>query len=455
MQESTTFLGTKIAVSTLPNGAVAAYTFTKSLDNLDTQITTVKVDVKDKAGEIVSWGKKNNYPQEIINAVKINGAASSGLKFLRKAHYGNGLILVRDQVDENGKKTPKIVPLTDVSDINDFFIKSQMNRFWKETIMDLEWFSIAFPEYILSENFKTINRVKRHRTAWCRFEVMNKDNGLVEHVYISEKFGKENVSIDSEFVEKVPLIDSYWSVDQVREYCKANNIKKFIRPIFYPLLDEAFYPQAEWHSVVKSGWLDVANSVPALKKALFTNQMTVKYLIEIDERYFEALYKENWATMKPDERNQIRQGIINTINDSLTGNENAGKSIQSMQLVGNDGQAYSAVTITTIDDKLKDGSYLPEAEAANSEILFALCVDSSLIGAGIPGGKLGAGSGSDKRVAFDILSALFKTNRETTLEVYDFIAQYNNWDNTIKPAFENTIITTLDANPTGTKNATT
>lgn len=454
MQESTNFLGTKIAVSTLTNGATAAYTFKNTPDNLDSQVTAIKVDVKDKVGEIASWGKKNDYPQQIIKAVRINGAAASGIRFLRKAHYGNGLVLVRDAVDQLGKKAPEVVPITDVPDINDFFMKSQMNRFWKETILDLEWFSIAFPEYILSENFQKINRVKRQKAAWCRFEMMNKDNGLVENVYISEKFGKETVSLDSEYIEKVPLIDSYWSVNQIKEYCKVNKIKKFIRPVFYPLLDEAFYPESEWHAVVKSGWLDVANSVPALKKALFQNQMTLKYIIEIDERYFDGLYRENWLKMKPEERQSIRQNVIDEINKSLVGNENAGKTIQSMQLVGTDGKPYSAVKITTIDDKLKDGSYLPEAEAANSEVLFALGVDPSLIGAGIPGGKLGAGSGSDKREAFTILSALYKTNRETTLEIYEFISQYNSWDLSIRASFENTILTTLDKNPTGTQNTT-
>lgn len=454
MQESTTFLGTKIAVSTLKNGAMATYTFKNTTDNLDSQVTAVKVEVKDKVGEIASWGKKNDYPQQIIKNVRVNGAASSGIRFLRKAHYGNGLVLVRDTVDELGKKAPQVVPVTDVPLINDFFLKSQINRFWKETILDLEWFSIAFPEYILSENFQTINRVKRQKTAWCRFEMMNKENGLVEHVYISEKFGKESVSLDSDYIEKVPLIDSYWSVEQVKQYCKDNKIKKFIRPVFYPLLDEAFYPESEWHAIVKSGWLDVANSVPALKKSIFKHQITSKYIIEFDERYFDGLYKENWSKMKPEERQSIRQDVINKINESLTGNENAGKSIQSMKIIGNDGNAYSAVTLTAIDDKLKDGSYLPEAEAANSEVLFALGVDPSLIGAGIPGGKLGAGSGSDKREAFTILSALYKTNRETTLEVYEFISQYNNWDTTIRASFENTILTTLDKNPTGTQNTT-
>ena len=454
MSENTEFFGTKIAVSKLATGGAAAFTFKNTSESLDSSVTVVKVDVKDKTADIASWGKKNDYPQAILKAVRPNGSASSGLRFLRKAHYGNGLVLVRDVANDQGKKEIQMVDPSEIPAIQEFFLKSQMNRFWKETITDLEYFSIAFPEYILSENYTTINRVRRQKTAWCRFSLPNKENNLVEYVYISEKFGKESVDASSEYVEEVPLIDSYWSPEEVKQYCKVNKIKKFIRPIFYPLIDEAMYPKSEWHAVVESGWLDVANSVPELKKAIFQNQMVIKYLVEIDERYLKALYQENWIKFTPDERINIRNGIIDTVNDSLSGNENAGKAIQSMKILGEDGKAYPAIEITAIDDKLKDGSYLPEAEAANSEVLFALGVDPSLIGAGIPGGKLGAGSGSDKREAFTILSALFKTNRETTLEVYDFISQYNSWDKTIRAAFENTILTTLDANPTGSKSVT-
>jgi hypothetical protein len=453
MSEST-FLGNHIAITEF-KGSPAMVSFKNSIDKMDSSVTSVKVDVKDKQGEIASWGKNNDYPQQVLLQAKKSGSASSSLRFLRKAHYGNGLILFRNEVSEQGKKVVKVVPVTELSDINTFFKKSQMNRFWKEIIADLEWFSIAFPEYILSENFQTINRVKRQKAAWCRFEMMNEENGLVEHVYISEKFGKGgSVDLTSEFVEKIPLIDSYLSADEVREYCKINRIKKFIRPVFYPLIDEAYYPESEWHAVLKSGWLDVANSVPALKKALFANQMTIKFLIEIDEEYYKNVYAEEWAKMKVEERKKIRQDLVDSINSGLVGNDKAGKSIQAMKYTNAKGDQVSAITITAIDDKLKEGIYLPEAEAANSEVLFALGVDPSLIGAGIPGGKLGAGSGSDKNAAFNILNALFKTNRETTLEIFEFIQDYNNYDETIQSGFENTVLTTLDKNPTGNQNAT-
>lgn len=449
---STTFYG-NIAVSEF-KGMGVAYSFKNTTANAESSVTTVKVEVKNKTGDIASWGVNNDYPQKIIKTIKLSGSGSSALRFLRKSHYGNGLVLMTNLPDENGKKAPKLLDINEYPEINLFFKKSQIPRFYKEIIADMEWFSIAFPEYILSNNFQTINRVKRHKAAWCRFEVMNEQSGLVENVYISEKFGKESVAADSPFISKVPLIDSYWTPDEVREYCKANKIYKFVRPVFYPLIDEAYYPEAEWHAVIHNGWIDVANSVPEYKKNIFENQVSIKYLIEIDERYFEAVYAENWKEFTVDERKTIRQDLIDGINESLVGNKNAAKSIQSMMFVDEKGVQTSAIKITAVDDKLKDGSFLPEAEASNSEILFALGVDPTLIGAGIPGGKLGAGSGSDKREAFTILQALKKTDRETTLETFEFIAGYNNWDSNIQPAFENTILTTLDANPTGVKQAT-
>jgi hypothetical protein len=102
-----------------------------------------------------------------------------------------------------------------------------------------------------------------------------------------------------------------------------------------------------------------------------------------------------------------------------------------------------------VENKLKDGSYLPEASAANSEIMFAMGVDPSIVGAGIPGGKMNTGSGSDKREAFSILTSLFKTKREISLEPWQLLRDYNGWDEELEAEFANTKLTTLDANPMG------
>jgi hypothetical protein len=104
-----------------------------------------------------------------------------------------------------------------------------------------------------------------------------------------------------------------------------------------------------------------------------------------------------------------------------------------------------------VSAKNTDGKYLDDTSAGTQAALTAAGVDPSIIGAGIPGGKLGAGSGSDKTSSWNILSSMKHTDRETTLEPFEFIQQYNIWDENLIGGFENTTLTTLDKNPTGTQ----
>jgi hypothetical protein len=74
------------------------------------------------------------------------------------------------------------------------------------------------------------------------------------------------------------------------------------------------------------------------------------------------------------------------------------------------------------------------------------------MGVGIPGGKMNSGGGSDKREAFSIVNSLFKTKRETTLEMWRLLRDYNEWPADLEGDFAITELTTLDKNPTGTEN---
>jgi hypothetical protein len=423
-------------------------------NNFDTKTTPTQIIVETKdvvSQTVASWGPTNDFPQKLLKNLELNGAGLSGLKVLARTHYGGGFVLA-DETFAEGKRLVTAKSINEFPAIKEFWNKNQMKRFWKETIKDLEYWSLAFPEYILSADFKTINRVKRQQTANARFSVMNEKTGFIENAHFSTKWAL-GVALDSKFVSTVPLIDSYWSADEVKEYCKANKIRKFVRPIFYPLVDESYYPKTAWHAVNNNGWFEIANSIPEFKKAIFQNQINIKYHIEVSEDYFERKYKEDWHQFKPERRIEIRKNFVTEVDTALRDPKNAGGSLMSVMYKDNTGKVESGLKITAIDDKYKEGSYLPEASAANSEILFALGVDPSLIGAGIPGGKLGAGSGSDKRESFLILSALSKSNRETTLEVFEFIQAYNGWDDSLIGGFQDTILTTLDANPTGTQKA--
>jgi len=437
-----------IAIAGQNNKALVS--FSSSKEN-ETTVTSVALHTEHEEGKIAAWGPNNDFPQKLLKKIRKNGAALSGLRVTRKSHYGSGFILFK-QYNKDGKRKIEQVPLSDYPEINTFFKRNKMKRFHKEKITDLEYFYIAFPEFVLSKDYKKIRKVRRQKTAHCRFELMNESTKCIEHVYLSSKW-EEGVDVASKYVSKVRLIDNYWSAEDVKDYCKQNKITNFVRPVYYPLVDESYYPEAEWHSVVNSGWLDIANSIPTFKKAFLEEKINVNFHIEVFEDYFERKYKEDWEGFKPEKRQEIRTQFVEELDASLRGVENGGKSIMSLIYKDDNGTPQPGLKITEIDKSKKDGAYLEDTSAGNQEILTAIGVDTSLIGAGIPGGKLGAGSGSDKREAWFILSALMKSNRDTTLETFEFIQEYNGWDETLIGGFEDTVLTTLDKNPTGTQKA--
>tara|TARA_R110002096_G_C14661308_1_gene728012 strand:+ start:14165 stop:15496 length:1332 start_codon:yes stop_codon:yes gene_type:complete len=426
-------------------GSGAAFAFS------DTKEKHTVINPNDKNTKpFVPWGADNKYPDTFLGALRLNGSGGAGLRFLKATHYGQGFNFYKEAT-EDGKSKKEVIALKDLSnDIKEFWKRNRMSRFWNEHIADLETFSLAQPEFILSKDFSKIYSTRRLQSSKCRYQPINPATGLIENIYYSHQWDS-NTDVTSEFVRTIPVIDSYWSADQVKEYCKKKKIYKFVMPTFYPLMNETYYPDTDWHAVFHNGWMDVANSIPEFKKALFNNQLNIKYVVHISEEYFKRTYGGDWLEYTPEKRKEIRDQLTDAIDEHLSGNKNAGKSIQSVTYLDRDNNWIEGIKVEPIDNKLKDGAYLPEASAANSEIMFALGVDPSLLGAGIPGGKMNTGSGSDKREAFSILTSLFKGKREISLYPWQFIRDYNGWDADLEGAFGNIELTTLDANPTGTQ----
>lgn len=405
---------------------------------------------KDK---VIRWGYENNYPSKFLKQLRCNGAANGGLRVLKSVHYGGGLVFHKTTVDDFGKRQRHLIPLTELPEIKSFFKSNRMNKFLIETISDLETWSMACPEYILSKDFKKIVQVNRLKTAWHRKASINKKKGYTETIFYNSRWDTYEFK-DDDNTAKVKALPSWWSAEQVREHCKKKNLHKFCIPINYPMTDEGYYNKTEWHAAYRNGWFEVSNSIAKLKKALFENQINIKFIIYVEERYLEMTYSDKWHEMKPDEKEEIRKELVQKIDEHMSGSDGFGRSLFATNYTGPDGKTIDSIRVVPIDNKLKEGSYLPEASAANSEILFCLGVDPSLIGHGVPGGKLGAGSGSDKREAYILLQQILKPRRKTTLEIWDFLQEYNNWDTSIEATFEDTVLTTLDKNPNGQSNMT-
>lgn len=190
-----------------------------------------------------------------------------------------------------------------------------------------------------------------------------------------------------------------------------------------------YYARPWWLGLFKdNGWLDVSGQVPLIVNAMQNNQIALKYIIAISETYFIARHPD-WSTYTAAKRQEIIDSKIDDLNAYLTGSKNVFKSV-SYVFKENEitGQPFGKIEITAVDDKAKTGTWVPDSNAADAQIVQGFGMDPSQVGLAPEGGKMGAGSGSDKRVSFNILLDLNTPDQRLILEPLNWISRFNKWD---------------------------
>src|SRR5690606_36933498 len=147
-------------------------------------------------------------------------------------------------------------------------------------------------------------------------------------------------------------------------------------------------------------------------------------------------------------KDKIVQDLYEELNDMLTGAENAQKAFMSFTDVDpHTKKEAGAWTIEVIDDKVKQGSYLPDSAAANTEILFAMGINPASNGSGNTGGSYTGGAnngGSNIREAGLDLRSQLRADRDILLTPFDFIKMYNGLDEDVEIGIQDMVLTTLD-----------
>ena len=411
----------------------AAITFK---DNKGAQPTTVLPKLT-SAGDVSFWGDDNLFPQTVISDVAASTIVQPVLEWKAKALYSGGLVYGSLQVDETGKETLKriIDP-----EIEDFFKKTLINRYLIEACNDFYWFYNGFNEIILTKDRSKIVALTSQEATYSRWAKRNTSTGQIEKCYINANWDNGGTVENS---ISVPVIDPYF--DAV-ENLRSGKEYKYIYPTFYPTPGKSYYQLAGWNSLRESGWLEFAKSIPLFKKNLMKNQISIKYHIEVAQDWWSWKYPD-FTSFDAKKKKETMEAELSTFNDLMVGHEKTGKSIMStFKTDPHTGKEYVGWRIQAIDDKIKDGIYIEDSQEASSHHFSALGVDPTLIGIS-PGKGMGAGSGSDKRVAFNIYIANTKAEQDLILEPIDFIAQYNNWTSRIPGLtfwFKSYWIATLD-----------
>jgi len=439
-------------------GTKAAFIVKSSADIIADadKLTPDNISTSDSKEEFkyVSWGKNNKKPNEIQTNVKKSETLSANIYFNAIMTYGGGLQPMKSEVNPTTKKIEKIPCAPgEYPDIDAFITDNNIPLYLLEQCVDVHTFHHCYAELILNMEASASRKVveiHHKETMFSRISPMNAITGDIETHFYSAKWylGKPK----PEEVSATPMLKAYnASLDLQRRIGRVPDVKgkttdeqvfNYILPIYFPSIGaRAYYPESPWYSVFLSGWFDLAVAIPEFKKALLNNQMTLKYIIEIDKSYFDDLFKNEGIT-EPDKKKE-RIGLeYNMILSTLTGTENTGKAVFSTFYVDLKGVEHPRIKITTLENPMKGGDFIEDTNIANSMLCYAQNVHPSLNGAS-PGATKSI-NGTEARELFIMKQAMLKPYRDLLLQPFNIIKMINKWPAEVSFEIVDTELTTLD-----------
>lgn len=393
------------------------------------------------------WGPNNNLPETFANYFENAGVLSAGIDIISRIAMGRDCIPVQvKNITLDGKE--ELEPVQD-DDILDWLEENNIKTFAYETILDALKTGHTFSQLMSNKGRDRINRICRSDASICRLGKYN-ESGRIDKMFMSYEWcSGRAVAKDNKYVKELPLLDRY---NPYRDLLDDNGDLKSLPTEFvvtsnYPLFNRQYYCLPQWYSVRR--WVDIVMSVPQMKAEMFNNQMTIKYVIEIDDQYWRSRWKK-WDSFTDEEVTKKRDQVLRGLDEWLSGNKNAYKSLITPTRTNvQNGDTIPLIRVTALDDKIKDGKLLPDSAAGNSEILFALMLNPALLGVDMPGGMYGGGKGgSNIREAFMVQILIREIEREFVTKPLNVIARVNGWKKTYRRLsfrFPNQYLTTLDS----------
>jgi hypothetical protein len=376
------------------------------------------------------WGVNDDVPNRIQAKLEQVPLAYQTIYKLAQMLYGNGLAYYRRsdvmqalEAGEALKIKRAYVPV-----VEEFLRRNRIaSRWYMAQAMDYRVLINSFSELIYDNDRRLITGLYHKEALFSRLSKQNQNNLRIEYLIYSKRFGFEQPREDE--LKKIPLYQ--W--DDEAAFFERLRGTKFAWHTCFPMPGVTYYPKAPWLGLFrKNGWMDTAISVPEVVNAMMHNQIRLKYQILIHINYLKEMYPE-WDNYDARQRDLALDRIVKKIDDSLVGTTNAYKSITNVFGTNALGQEIGKVEIVSIDDKVKNDQWVPSATAANAEIVTALGGSNSMMELAPDSGKIGGGSGSDKREIFNTIIGNNTVEQDILLEPLNFVMEYNartnpDWD---------------------------
>ncbi len=393
--------------------------------------------------EWVPWGRTDRFPDEVFAEVRKSGVAMSALRLLNYKLFGQQLIpVIEEGLDDNKEMKYSLVKDAEVTE---FLKRSNIDRWRISNIQDYNFLGITFPSLMMNADRSKVVKVGHDKARKYRYLPYDQSTGRIDKIMRSANFpAPSSDARDKEITKVINSADWYEEVERIR-YTDGDH--RYIFPTYFPDAEYDYYPRVAWDAIRENGWLEISNSIPEYKRAIFRNQSSIKYHVKIHQQYWLNKFPK-WASMSVEARTVEVNKQLDEMDKYLTGTDNAMRTFVSFfETDRSNGKESGHIIIEPIDDKLKSDAYLPDGAAANAEILFSMLVNPAVFGVGMPGGSYTGGAnngGSNIRESWLVMNAINSADRAILYHIFDFVREYNGWNPDMKLITLDKVLTTTD-----------
>lgn len=413
---------TDVFVESVNGVAAIAFPFSNNSENSNKGAAQPVVPLDNDTAKFIMWGKDNLWPQNAWKELESNDLAPMVLDWKKRALISGGLVYGAKYM-KDGKEV--FMPLM-LDEVESFIENSCLNTIYLASAAhNIYTYRTFFPYFLLNRSRTPLGkRIKELYSEDPQHVRMGKQEGALNHitkVWVSGRFKDEPYSPSD--LKPYQAIDRYGNIEkQLR-----NAASKIYYPIYNRVNGNVAYEFPSWYGVKNSKWLELAKHIPIWKASLMANTASIKYEFIIHEEYWKRKFKDSWEVKTDEERHNAKRAEIQAALKALTGTEKAGNALWTEQIFDHATDKYIPLwQVKRIDNTKQGGDYIEDSQEADFHIIRAFGVDPTLIGQ-TPGSKMGAGSGSDKRVAFNHYMILCKPEQDAILEPLTWASRLNGW----------------------------
>lgn len=391
--------------------------------------------------EYVNWGFDNQLPYRVLRLIGGDEVMSTNKQFNALTCYGTGIHYIDRQTGED----------TLDAEIDTFAFTQNLPKLHMEHCIDMKYFYFCVTVLYLNQAGNRIVAMRSREASFTRFEKAN-DSGTIEHIFV----GNFDESVTDDKIEVIPLLNDTDPLSdlEIRMGRKAGRDgKRFIRTadrkfaivVRQPTPGNLYYPVPHYASVFRGSWYDIKKLIGIGKKQTLKHHAPLRYLVQINERYWQQLFKERHIETDPDKQREAVAEEKKRINDYLSGVENSGKAMYSSFYIDPAGKVQDMVKIDVIKNKSEGGDWSEDIVEASNILCYADNIHPNLVGA-TPGKAQMNNSGSDKRELFTLKQAVEVGVHDLMKLPHNVVLRFNGWHNKVKVVIPMITLTTLDTN---------